>query len=181
MTSTLTLDWAQKRTICTQSNNWTHLTHDYIRSLFVSHLSIINTSPKTTRFLLYSIPLTQFKPSHLLQLPEPFHPTVVCLLQSIDRCQYDALLHSRESAPSSFHTLPAMCQPLIFLDQVFLLLVTEMALFMLLVIPMPFTIRRRIFTYVFPGCCLQPHRQPEPRDQGRPLTWCPASFPRTLL
>lgn len=30
--------------------------------------------------------------------------------------------------------------------QVFLLLVTEMALFMLLVLPMPFSVRRRIFT-----------------------------------
>lgn len=33
-------------------------------------------------------------------------------------------------------------------NQVFLLLVAEMGLFMLLVIPMPFTVKRRMFTYV---------------------------------
>jgi hypothetical protein len=33
-------------------------------------------------------------------------------------------------------------------NQVFLLLVAEMALFMLLVIPMPFTVKRKMFTYV---------------------------------
>lgn len=31
---------------------------------------------------------------------------------------------------------------------VFLLLVAEMALFMLLILPLPFTVRRRMFTYV---------------------------------
>lgn len=35
-------------------------------------------------------------------------------------------------------------------DQVFLLLVAEMALFMLLVVPMPFTVKRKMFTYVIP-------------------------------
>lgn len=35
---------------------------------------------------------------------------------------------------------------LMVLDQVFLLLVAEMALFMLLVVPMPFGMRRKLFT-----------------------------------
>ncbi len=33
-------------------------------------------------------------------------------------------------------------------NQVFVLLVAEMSLFMLLVVPMPFTVRRKMFTYV---------------------------------
>lgn len=33
-------------------------------------------------------------------------------------------------------------------SQVFLMLVTEMALFMLLVLPLPFTWRRKIFTFI---------------------------------
>jgi len=32
--------------------------------------------------------------------------------------------------------------------QVFLLLVAEMTLFMVLIIPLPFTVRRKLFTYV---------------------------------
>lgn len=35
-----------------------------------------------------------------------------------------------------------------FHPQVFVLLMAEMALFMLLIVPMPFTIKRRMFTYV---------------------------------
>lgn len=39
-----------------------------------------------------------------------------------------------------------------------MLLVTEMALFMLLVLPMPFAVRRKIFTYVQPPPLpLSPH------------------------
>jgi hypothetical protein len=34
--------------------------------------------------------------------------------------------------------------------QVFMLLMAEMALFMLLIIPMPFSLKRRVFTYVAP-------------------------------
>ena len=41
-----------------------------------------------------------------------------------------------------------MIDMLMWDNQVFLLLVAEMALFMLLVIPLPFSLRRRIFTYV---------------------------------
>lgn len=41
-----------------------------------------------------------------------------------------------------------------------MLLVAEMALFMLLIIPIPFTLKRRMFTYV-PNphdlCCLAPY------------------------
>jgi len=38
---------------------------------------------------------------------------------------------------------------------VFLLLVAEMGLFMLLIVPLPFTLRRKMFTY---GPSLQPHQ-----------------------
>jgi hypothetical protein len=40
--------------------------------------------------------------------------------------------------------------------QVFLLLVSEMALFMLLVVPLPFTIRRKMFTFM--SVCPSPLR-----------------------
>ncbi|KAK9420485.1 putative Endoplasmic reticulum transmembrane protein [Seiridium unicorne] len=65
--------------------------------------------------------------------------------------QHDALLHPRECTRlpegSTIHAA-AVFDLLTILDQVFLLLVTEMALFMLLVIPMPFSLRRRIFTFI---------------------------------
>ena len=37
---------------------------------------------------------------------------------------------------------------LLFLFQVFLLLVTEMVIFMALIVPLPFTWRRKLFTFV---------------------------------
>ena len=37
----------------------------------------------------------------------------------------------------------------ISIAQVFLLLVSEMALFMLLIVPLPFTIRRKMFTFMY--------------------------------
>lgn len=40
--------------------------------------------------------------------------------------------------------------------QVFMLLMTEMALFMGLILPMPFSVRRKIFTYVVPMPPLRP-------------------------
>ncbi|KAK6065915.1 bap31 domain-containing protein [Seiridium cupressi] len=65
--------------------------------------------------------------------------------------QHDALLHPRECTRlpegSTIHAA-AVLDLLTIFDQVFLLLVTEMALFMLLVIPMPFSLRRRIFTFI---------------------------------
>ena len=60
-------------------------------------------------------------------------------------------------------------------DQVFLLLVTEMAVFMLLVIPLPFSLRRRIFTYVneWRGPVLgYPHRKHRAGENECRLTWC---------
>ncbi len=52
------------------------------------------------------------------------------------------------SVPFSGHT--TAMDPLTLYTQVFLLLVAEMALFMLLVLPMPFAMKRRMFTYVIP-------------------------------
>jgi hypothetical protein len=51
---------------------------------------------------------------------------------------------------------------LTFPKQVFLLLVAEMVLFMLLIVPLPFTIRRKMFTFM----CAQPTLLPF----GHPLT-----------
>lgn len=56
---------------------------------------------------------------------------------------------SMAGSPPADH-VPLAMNILIVHTQVFLLLVAEMALFMLLVIPLPFTLRRKIFTYVFP-------------------------------
>jgi len=46
-------------------------------------------------------------------------------------------------------------------NQVFLLLVAEMTLFMLLVIPMPFTVKRKMFTYVLDPAVPADHSQEE--------------------
>lgn len=43
----------------------------------------------------------------------------------------------------------------LYYSLVFVLLVAEMSLFMLLIVPLPFTIRRKLFTFISesPVCC----------------------------
>ena len=69
--------------------------------------------------------------------------------------------------------MAAMINILTVDDQVFLLLVTEMAVFMLLVIPLPFSLRRRIFTYVngWRGPVLGIHTKNTGRGNEYQLTW----------
>jgi hypothetical protein len=67
---------------------------------------------------------------------------------------------------------------LTLLLQVFLLLVAEMALFMLLIIPLPFAIRRKMFTYVSQEAPRQ-DKKPIVEEKSLRLTHAPASSPKT--
>lgn len=78
----------------------------------------------------------------------------------------DALLQPRGLLSSK-----AQKWPLLTRRQVFLLLVFEMGLFMLLLVPLPFTIKRKIFT------CVRPSGQAEPACLAHAYA---ASSPRIL-
>lgn len=70
--------------------------------------------------------------------------------ESKPTAQNDTLLHFGmcHSACRPFHGRRPSSEPANPWRQVFLLLVAEMALFMLLILPLPFSMRRKMFTYV---------------------------------
>lgn len=62
------------------------------------------------------------------------------LVRGVDAC---LVLESFQCSP--WRSITALTAPNL---QVFMLLMAEMALFMFLILPMPFSLKRRVFTYV---------------------------------